>query len=407
MTELTAEQASALHKKMTEFTLNWAMSFQRKSPDCVEIRYEGGDEQLMKDWLGRDLKYVHQGDGDLGTRMRRALDQNFRNGIDYNIVVGTDAPQLTVFHARMAFDSLKKHDVVLIPTEDGGYCLIGLKHMEPALFDSIQWGTHTVFEETLKKAKDHKLSVKVLEPLQDVDLPDDIPVWNRINHKFLSIIIPTLNEEKNISRVLDHLQGIQHGEVIVADGGSRDGTVARAEAWGAKVVCSDPGRGGQLNAGTARAKGDILLFLHGDTQLPVGFAELVRDAMSNPEIIGGAFFLRFQPLSPLLKITQRTINWRTKILKLPYGDQAIFVRASMFRQMGGFANIPLMEDVDFVQRLKKCGKLAFIPEPVTTSSRLFIRKGVLRTTLKNKIIFFGYYLGISPKRLASIYHKKD
>jgi hypothetical protein len=407
LTELTAEQAAILHKNMAEFTLRWAKSFLQKNPDCVEIRYVGGDERQMMGWLGQEFDYVHQGHGDLGRRMVRAFAQNFQKGIKYAILVGTDAPQLTTFHAKLAFDSLKDHDVVLVPAEDGGYCLIGLRRMVPTLFDSISWGTHTVFEETLKRAKNQGLSVKVLEPLQDVDLPEDIAIWERVNQKFLSIIIPTLNEEKKISQVLDHLKVLKHGEVIVADGGSRDRTVSRAEERGAKVACSDPGRGRQLNAGAAQAKGDILLFLHADTLLPEGYTELVRNAMSDPEIIGGAFLIRFQPSSPLLRCTQRTINWRTKVFRLPYGDQALFVRTSVFRQIGGFANIPLMEDVDFVQRLKKYGKLVFIPEPVTTSSRLFIRQGVIRTTLKNKIVFFGYYLGISPERLARMYRRRD
>jgi rSAM/selenodomain-associated transferase 2 len=279
--------------------------------------------------------------------------------------------------------------------------------MVPSLFESIKWGTHVVFEETQKKARDLGLSVKVLEPLHDVDLPGDIVIWERVKDKFISIIIPTLDEEKNISLVLDLLKDFKHGEVIVSDGGSRDRTVPIAEEHGVKVVISDPGRGRQLNGGAAHAKGDILLFLHADSQLPKGFADLVRDAVSNPEIVGGAFLIRLRPSSSLLQFIQRTINWRTKVLKLPYGDQALFVRASIFRQMGGYANISLMEDVEFVRRLKKYGKLEFIPKPVITSSSRFIRQGVLRTILKNKIIFFGYYLGMSPERLARIYHRRD
>ncbi len=407
LTGLTAEHAAKLHENMTEVTLSWAKSFFQNRLDCIEIHYSGGDKQQMKSWLGQEFEYVPQGDGDLGRRMIQAFDQNFSNGINEAILVGTDAPQLTVFHAKLAFDSLKVHDVVLIPTKDGGYCLIGMKRSIPDLFGSIKWGTQTVFEDTLKRTKDLGLSVKVLKPLRDVDRPEDIAVWERVTKKFLSIIIPTLNEEKNISSVLDPLKDLKHGEVIVVDGRSRDRTASMAKEHGAKVVKSVPGRGMQLNAGAACANGDILLFLHADTQLPKRYAKLVREAMSNPEIIGGAFLLRFHQLSPLLRYTERSINWRTKVLKLPYGDQALFVRASVFRQIGGFANIPLMEDVEFVQRLKKYGKLEIIPKPVITSSRLFIRKGVLRTTLKNKIIFFGYYLGISPQRLARMYHKRD
>jgi rSAM/selenodomain-associated transferase 2/rSAM/selenodomain-associated transferase 1 len=407
MSAVTAEQAASLHKRMAEHTLRWAKSFVDKEPGSLEIRYDGGDERQMRNWLGEALRLIPQGSGDLGKRMSRAFEQNFQRGVAQAVLVGTDAPQLTVFHARLVFASLKSHDVVLVPTEDGGYCLIGLRRSVPALFQSVEWGTDAVFQETLDRAKDLGLSVKVFEPLQDVDRPEDIPLWERANQGCLSVIIPALNEEKSLPRTLDQLKDLDHAEVIVADGGSRDRTVSLAVERGVKVVRSDPGRGGQLNAGAAQAKGDILLFLHADTQLPPGSGALVREAVSDPEIIGGAFSLRFQPMTPLLKINQITANWRTRIFRLPFGDQALFVRASVFRQMGGFADIPLMEDVDFVRRLRKCGKLAVIPEPVTTSSRLYIRQGVLRRTFKNKLIFFGYVLGISPERLARMYRRKD
>jgi rSAM/selenodomain-associated transferase 2 len=213
-----------------------------------------------------------------------------------------------------------------------------------------------------------------------------------------------LNEEKNIGKALEQLRDVRNSEVIVSDGGSRDATVSIALDSGARLVRSKAGRGPQMNAGAAGAEGDILLFLHADTRLPDNFAERIRDALSEPETAGGAFSLKFQPITPLLRITEKTINWRTRYLSLPYGDQAYFVRTSLFRQMGGYADIPIMEDVEFLRRLKKRGKLAFISDPVESSSRLFRENGVIRTTLRNKVVFFGYLFGVSPARLRRMYY---
>ncbi len=404
---LTEKETAAVHKRMTERTLHWAEACFPKKQTDIEVCYEGGDKKRMKDWLGSKYDYASQGPGDLGERMGGAFERNFALGIESVVLIGTDIPQLTAFHVRMAFKALKKHDVVIAPVQDGGYCLIGMKQRFPELFKSINWGTRSVFTETLKRAKNRNLSVHVLEPLQDVDKSEDLVLWERVENQHLSIVIPTLNEEKTILRVLDQLKDMKKGEVIVADGGSHDSTVELAKRWGAQVCRSNEGRGSQLNAGASKASGDIFLFLHADTQLPQGFAGHIRRLLLTPEIIGGAFLVKLWPSSPLLTWIEKTINWRTKIFKLPYGDQAFFVRASVFRQMRGFAEIPLMEDVEFIRRLKKCGKMALISDPVITSSRLFLQRGILRTTLKNKIIFFGYILGVPPERLARTYRKRD
>jgi hypothetical protein len=159
-----------------------------------------------------------------------------------------------------------------------------------------------------------------------------------------------------------------------------------------------------MNAGAHEASGDILLFLHADTILPENYAELIRQELSNPDVPGGSFALRFSPTSRHLNVKSKTISWRTTFLRKPYGDQGIFVRASLFHLMGGYANIPLMEDVEFVNRLRRRGKLAFIREPVITNSRHFESQGRVRATFRNKLIKIGYTLGVSPERLARFYY---
>jgi rSAM/selenodomain-associated transferase 2/rSAM/selenodomain-associated transferase 1 len=404
---LGKEGAASLHREMTERTLMWAKSLSRKNPDLIEIWFEGGTRRMMEEWLGPEFNYFHQGDGDLGERMARAFQDNFLKGKKDVVLVGVDCPELTAFHGQAAFDALKDHDLVLGPTSDGGYCLIGLKRMVPEIFRSIAWGTDTVHRETLKRAKNKGISVKNLNILHDVDEPQDLLFWERASKQSLSVIIPALNEENHIRQTLEHIGKISHGEVIVVDGGSEDNTARIAKECGVRVLSSSPSRGGQLNAGASEASGDLLLFLHADTIVPENFSSLIRQAMMDPEVVGGSFALKIYPSTPLLRYIERNVTWRTRLFRLPYGDQAIFVRASLFRLMGGYAEIPLMEDVEFVRRLRKVGKLVFIPVPVITSSRRYAKTGALRAILKNKLALFGYYLKIPPSRLAQFYYNKE
>jgi len=404
---LGKERAASLHQAMTERTLRWAKSLSRKNPDLIEIWFEGGTRRMMEEWLGPELNYFHQGDGNLGERMARAFSENFQKKKREVVLVGVDCPELTAFHGKAAFNALKNHDLVLGPADDGGYCLIGLKRMVPEIFRSIAWGTGTVHHETLERAKNRDLSVRNLNILHDVDLPQDLPIWERASNQSLSVIIPALNEENHIRQTLEHLGKASHGEVIVVDGGSTDNTVRVAEECGVRVISARPSRGGQMNAGASEASGDLLLFLHADTIVPDNFSSLIRQTMIDPEVVGGSFALKIQPSTLLLRYIERNVTWRTKLFRLPYGDQAIFVRASIFRLMGGFADIALMEDVEFVRRLRKIGRLAFIPFPVITSSRRYKKIGALRAILKNKLVLLGYYLKIPPSRLAKFYYKKE
>jgi len=403
---LGEEGAASLHQRLTEHTLNWAASLAETCPGLLEIRFDERNQSMMREWLGPEWEYIHQGEGDLGKRMARGFQANFQRGFRRIVLVGTDSPQLTAFHAQLAFRALIKHDLVLVPMHDGGYSLIGLRRMEPALFESIEWGTESVFDVTVERAQEKGLSVKVLKPLHDVDHPGDLPVWDRISNQFLSIIIPTLNEAEHLSQTLDRLGQDEHREVIVVDGGSTDNTLRIADQSGAKVISTQPGRGKQMNVGAQKALGDIFLFLHADTLLPGNFQTEVRQAMSNPKVAGGAFAWKVSPSTPLLRVTEKTVNWRTKLFRLPYGDQGIFVRASLFHELRGYADIPLMEDVEFIRRLRKVGELIIIPDPVVTSSRRFTELGPLRTTLRNKLVIIGYYLKIPPERLVRRYNRK-
>lgn len=194
-------------------------------------------------------------------------------------------------------------------------------------------------------------------------------------------------------------------EVIVADGGSTDDTYAVAQARGVQVVVATGGRGVQLNRGADLAQGDILLFLHADTRLPPDFATLVRQTLAQPGVVAGAFDLAIDGPGWGLRWVEWGVKWRSRWLSLPYGDQAIFLSAQRFRQMGGFAPLPIMEDFNLVQRLSRQGRIAMVPTPVTTSSRRWQRLGVGQTTLANQGMVIGYMLGLDIDQLARWYRR--
>jgi len=221
----------------------------------------------------------------------------------------------------------------------------------------------------------------------------------------ISIIIPTLNEANRIGQTLSGLVGQPGVEVIVADGGSQDQTTALASAAGARVIATPLGRGSQQNAGARAAQGEVLLFLHADTLLPEDFAGQIRAALTQPGIVAGAF--RFAIAAPgwRFRLLARCANLRAAWLGLPYGDQALFLPAARFQAMGGFREIPLLEDVDLALRLRKMGRIALLATPAHTSARRWQRLGWLRATALNQLILLGFFCGISPERLARWYGK--
>ncbi len=219
----------------------------------------------------------------------------------------------------------------------------------------------------------------------------------------ISVIIPVLNEVGTVKNVLAPVGQAAGVEVIVVDGGSQDGTVELVKSLGVKVINSVPGRANQMNAGARAVTGEILLFLHADTYLPAGFEALVRNSLDQPGAIAGAFELRIDGIMRGLRLVERMVNWRSRYLQMPYGDQAIFLRAEVFRKIGGFPEIPIMEDFDLMRRLKRQGQIVIAPAPVLTSGRRWKELGVLKTTLLNQLAIAAYLLGVPPKRIARWY----
>ena len=222
-------------------------------------------------------------------------------------------------------------------------------------------------------------------------------------HLRLSIIVPTLNEAVHLADALAHARTDGVDEIIVVDGGSTDATCAVARAHADLVIAAPRGRSAQMNAGAARATGDILLFLHADTLLPSGFAAAVQTACDAPGVVGGRFDVELEPSSPLLRLTGRLINGRSRLSRIATGDQAIFIRRDLFVRLGGYAPIPLMEDLDLSRRMKRAGRIACLRQRVITSSRRWRRNGVLRTILLMWTLRFLYFVGVPAERLARFY----
>lgn len=410
--------AADLHQKMTEHTILQIKKLLKQHLFDVEIHYDGADNNRMKDWLGADFNYLSQKRGDLGFRMKRCFEDVFASGATRAVIIGTDIPEITPTTILKAFNSLKHKPLVLGPAKDGGYYLIGFQKdafdrpISP-LFTGIQWGERDVLNKTLQMAMDLDLDVSLLEELEDVDRPENLAVWERINHRAspgdnptrISIIIPALNEADNLKQTIVSIGRLDDKEVILADGGSVDETVYVAKSFNINVVNSSPPKAKQMNEGATRASGDILLFLHADTQLPRNFENHVRQCFTQTGVVAGAFELSINADVPALKLIERLANWRSHRLNLPYGDQAIFVLSDIFHQVEGFPEIPIMEDFEFIKQLGKKGNIVTLPVPVTTSSRRWESFGILKTTLTNQLVIAMFYAKVPPKIIARWYRR--
>ena len=222
----------------------------------------------------------------------------------------------------------------------------------------------------------------------------------------ISVIIPVLNDAEALDLALGSIQDYTGVECIVVDGGSSDESAEVAQSRGVKVLHSPPGRARQMNAGAEVAEGTFLLFLHADTRLPEEFDGHVRQILTGSGVAAGAFQLQIDAPSARLRFIERTANWRSRYLQMPYGDQAIFLRAELFREMGSFPDLPVMEDFELIRRLKGRGRIVIAPAAVLTSARRWEKLGAVRTTFINQLMIIGFYLGFEPSSLARWYHRK-
>lgn len=218
----------------------------------------------------------------------------------------------------------------------------------------------------------------------------------------ISVIIPTLNEAAHIAALIDETRRIGDCEIIVVDGGSTDGTGEHAVAAD-RVLVSPPGRARQQNLGATASSGDVLLFLHADCRLPLGAFDAIRVALIDELVVGGCFSQQIDGPGFRYRMLEWGNAWRVRLCGLAYGDQALFVRRSVFEKLGGFPELRLMEDVFLMKRLRRAGRFVLLKDRLRVSARRWQQHGVVRQTLRNWTLLTCALCGVSPDRLARYY----
>ena len=387
--------------------------------------------------VGPDDEIWPQGTGDLGERMEPVLRRALTNS-RAAVALGTDSPGLPLYLLEQAQAALLQADAVLGPSVDGGFYLLALKRCPRGLLAQLPWSAEDTFEQTLRRLRAAGMRVAVIDSWFDVDEFEDLSTLTRLletgaieaprtreilGHVSLksteglghdktaadapriSVIIPTLNEHARIDTRLRELSKMRDVcEVFVVDGDSDDDTAERARRWpGVRVLRSDRGRARQLNAGARYATGDVLLFLHADVELPSTAAECIADVMRT-SAMAGCFKIHTVDDSPRRRRAPwlRLADVRSRTSALPYGDQAIFVRSEIFRDIGGYPVQPLMEDLEFSRRLRRKGRIRRARANVRVSGRRFLARPVYYTLMINTFPLL-YRLGVPPEILAKLY----
>ena len=223
----------------------------------------------------------------------------------------------------------------------------------------------------------------------------------------ISAIVPVYEEQERINDFLSSVIDVfdmTRDEIIVVDGDPRNSTLKAIKTSGIRTATSEKGRAAQMNAGAAAAKGRMLVFVHADTLLSQDAAVLIQQALKEKDAAAGAFSLGIVSSRISLRFVALMANLRSGWTRVPYGDQAIFVRSDIFHELGGFSNIPIMEDLEFMRRIKNLGhRIVILPQKAWTSSRRWDKEGVLRGTLRNWLIRTFYHLGVSPEKLMKYY----
>ncbi len=395
--------AAEWHRRQAEATL--AKIMKSRAIGSAAFCYTGADRRTVRRWLGRpSVRLIEQRGDHLGARMRTALFSAMDRGCRRVALVGTDIPQLSTAHIEKAFDALDHHDVVLGPSADGGYWLVAMQRKYD-IFQNIPWGRATVLEQTMAQARNLGLRATSLPTLNDIDTPADLtsdPSWEGKAAPYLSVIVPALNEAGSIGAVIRRARSPEC-EIIVSDGGSHDDTRRIARDAGAVVVTGQAGRALQQNAGAAAARGSVLLFLHADTLLPVGYPRQVFETLIDHRVVAGAFRFKTDFDDPGMRLIEKAAHIRASLLGLPYGDQALFMPKAAFEKAGGFPLTPIAEDLYLVRRLRCMGDIRLARGAALTSGRRWRHIGVWRATAINYLIAFGCLLGVDPHMLAPLY----
>ena len=427
---LSAEEALDLHERLARHALNTMLAVQATGDARCQVRTDAAFSHAAHEWLGGGFTTRYQGEGNLGDRIRIAFGEGFSAGRKKVVVIGSDCPRLTSAHLRDALRRLDGVDIVLGPATDGGYYLIALrkesaKRSVPQLFSNVPWSTAEVLKRTIEIAEKHDLSYVLLEPLPDVDRPEDVADAELVLAEAgvmaragtgrggsasgasaaaepirVSVVIPALDDSGCVGAAVASAIAGGVDEVIVVDGGSRDITRDVASAAGARVLDSPPGRARQMNAGAAEATGDILLFAHADTTLPQDAAALARGTLAQAGVVAGAFSFSVPADARHAAIISASGRMRHRLGGVPYGDMGLFLSARTFRDLGGFPDIPTMEDLELGVRLRRLGRFVVLRQRAVTSARAWDEYGLVWPAFVNLVCIGAYRLGVDPGTIS-------
>ena len=415
-----AGQCAELHKCILRDIAN-------KMNGCsfdIIVAYTGGEPLFLKKTFGRTAKYIEQRGNGIGFRMQNAISDALDMGYEKVVLTGSDIPELEADTIETAFIMLNEFDITIGPTADGGYYLLGMKEVHGEAFDVKNYGTATVFEETINAVRSTGLSVGIVDEYNDIDTKEDIAEFRKraLEDAFLrhsdtagfiaenlkiSIIIPTYNEEKTVSCMKEQLDASTAGrddiEIIFVDGGSTDRTLS-VLGNNYTVLKSNKGRGRQMNLGALKSSGDVLFFLHCDCVLPEKFIHEIKHCMRFHWF--GCFGVKYQSRN-IFMLTNRLIsNHRALFRGLPYGDQGIFIDRKLFFEIGMFPEIPLMEDLEFSMKLKRYGiKPGMAGKRILTSDRRYGKGTLSVLSMEFKMWNFRrlYRRGYDIEDLACMY----
>lgn len=413
----TEEQCKALHEA---FLKDIGEMLAQTSHDVI-ISYAGKGQAFLKQVFGTDAKYIEQTGDDLGDRMRNAIAWAIEYGYDKVVLFGTDVPELRTESIDAAFSLLGSNDVVLGPTEDGGYYLIGMKALCEEAFDIKKYGTDGVLSETMKSITESGKQVRLIDSYYDLDEPLDIQGYRermredkklQVSNtgKFISenskvsIIIPIYNENKTVESMMSQLRLYQDdAEIIFVDGGSTDDTLSKiGEQF--KLIRTEKGKGHQMNEGAKASTGDILFFLHCDSEIPPRIVEEIRTCMTSNQY--GCFGIGFRSRNFFMHTNKVISNHRAFRRGIPFGDQGIFIDRKLFFDMGMFPELPLMEDYEFALKLKSRGIMpGKAKETIHTSCRRYGNgtKDILKAEYKAWILRHRYRKGVNICELSDEY----
>ena len=415
--EVGAEKAAEIYEKLHRRTLGIACDLKRKSPEIGIIIFYTPQDPLQKlvhkfkgPWEFRPQEGEH-----LGARMANALRSAFATGADRAVLIGSDLADIEAVDIEDAFRNSGDGVVVLGLTGDGGFHLVGTGRPVDSPFDFSTWGTDEIFSRTAREFEAQGFRVHLAPRRHDVDRKCDLERLDRdpLFNESISIIIPTLSEAGKLSSLLQYLEdSIWPGdEIVVVRGGAFEKTVLRRLSPVLSVINTTKGRGIQQNVGAMLSRGSIFFFLHDDTIPPPEFPFLIRRVCGDEPLAPGCFKLRFSPSNRPLELISKWANLRTVLFKLPYGDQGFFCRKEIFESAGGFGRKYLMEDVEVIRKLRKTagagGAVSVVPAHVYSSPERYLRKGVLRASVQNHLIFLLSALGGDERELYRKYYGSE